>query len=627
MVFIPRWEKYKDKKPSGLVEVNYANELAKGLKVAMMPEAGMQNLAIETLTTATNPLVTNEDQQKNWIFDRSTDTTIDTKYSNSSIAEHSCFLITRHRLLLSVKLETYVTNRVSANNGFAFYTESASGSFPNQTFRCGYVHGGVAAYTSSYTITGSNTNFIPIGFAAKINSAVDFYVNGKNVDSVAIGSINNNSDTFRIGKDGFFNSALLHNEMPVLYHFDRQLSEEEFATLSENPYQILKPRQKFFVMSGMDGSVKKAIRSNQSISTISRSSEVVSVTLSSAYPNNALKVGDTIVIDTDGGTTSFDGEHTITSVASQTSFTYNQPGVDASGSLGASPTAGGHYASLSSWVAAMQSTYPNLVTSDVVLIAECYNDWPSGLNDQVGITGFTTDSTRNIIVRAADGHQHTGIPGTGFWLYFNTNGVIFSLGTGSNVVVDGIEINSVGSSYSYSYLVQLGTLTILQNCLCVADAKTHQGIKFMVGAGGNFSIAPKAINCIVFNAGTSGAYRSNAGGSFHAAIAYNCSAIDSTVGFSTGNSEMLVQNCLAYNCTTSYQNSFYSTSSNNAASDGSTVTPPGTNPLTVNIVSSDFVDPANGDFSIPSTSQLRDAGADLSAEGFTTDILGNPRGV
>lgn len=253
MVFIPCWEKYKDKKPSGLVEINYAHELARGLKVAMMPEAGMQNLAIETLTTSTNPLVTNEEQQKNWIFDRSTDTTIDTKYSNSSITEHSCFLITRHRLLTSGNNEFYIGNRVSGNKGFNFYTSNPAGVLPDQTYRLGYVHGGIAVYESTYTISGSNTRFLSVGFFAKIGSAVDYYVDGKNIDSKAIGGITNNSDSLRVGKDVYFNGSYLHNEMPVLYYFDRQLSDSEFESLNEAPYQILKPRQSFFVFGGAAG--------------------------------------------------------------------------------------------------------------------------------------------------------------------------------------------------------------------------------------------------------------------------------------------------------------------------------------------------------------------------------------
>lgn len=69
-------------------------------------------------------------------------------------------------------------------------------------------------------------------------------------------------------------------------------------------------------------------------------------------------------------------------------------------------SSGGDYTSLISWEAGEQT---NLVAADEVAIAECYHDWPSGLNENsITISGWTTDTTRKIIVRPADGNRHSG---------------------------------------------------------------------------------------------------------------------------------------------------------------------------------------------------------------------------
>ncbi|MBL7069671.1 MAG: hypothetical protein ISS34_07430, partial [Candidatus Omnitrophica bacterium] len=98
----------------------------------------------------------------------------------------------------------------------------------------------------------------------------------------------------------------------------------------------------------------KLIRAGQTISAISRGGGVVTVTLSSNYPNNNLKPSQSIVIDTGtGGTASFNGTFTIAGVTSQTSFTYAQSGTDETGTIGTSPYAGGDYTTLTTWEAAV----------------------------------------------------------------------------------------------------------------------------------------------------------------------------------------------------------------------------------------------------------------------------------
>ena len=71
------------------------------------------------------------------------------------------------------------------------------------------------------------------------------------------------------------------------------------------------------------------------------------------------------------------------------------------------------YTTLSLW----EDDIPlDLITADEQHIAECYNDWTSGLNDQIQLVSRTTDVTRNIIIDSPTSERHSGIPESGFFL-------------------------------------------------------------------------------------------------------------------------------------------------------------------------------------------------------------------
>ena len=282
---------------------------------------------------------------------------------------------------------------------------------------------------------------------------------------------------------------------------------------------------------------------------------------------------------------------------------------------------GGDYTTLSAWEAAQQR---DLVAVDEIAVAECYNDWPTGLSDQVVVSGWTTSASNNVIIRAAAGQSHNGDPESGFTLVFNTNGYVCNLPNPYSII-DGVAISTSLSTYTYSYGLYVGVNCRASNCIVKgASSKLHHGIRCGLGAGGNLTIAPRVESSIVTDAKNLG-ISSNAGGAFHGAIADNCTVVNCGIAFKTANNELRLRNCVAYNNTSNYPDAYHTDSTNNAASDGSTNTPPGSNPLTVDITSADFVDAANGDFSLSAGSQLINAGADLSSD-FTTDIVGTVRG-
>lgn len=167
---------------------------------------------------------------------------IDTKVVNAQVVSHSGFIIVRHPSMLNGRSPNYMGCRVSSNNGWAFYQNNATSSYPTQTMGLGYVHGGVAAYGfSSSGVSGANTNYVPLGFSATVSGNLSLYAYGNSVYSTSIGGINQSSDSIRVGRDVYFNTNPGDYETPLFAYWKRRLTSEEHASLSANPWQIFRP--------------------------------------------------------------------------------------------------------------------------------------------------------------------------------------------------------------------------------------------------------------------------------------------------------------------------------------------------------------------------------------------------
>ena len=271
---------------------------------------------------------------------------------------------------------------------------------------------------------------------------------------------------------------------------------------------------------------------------------------------------------------------------------------------------GGDYTTLSAWEAANQG---DLVAADEVRVAECYNDWPSGLIDAVNIDGSTTDATRYMAITVAAGHRHTGKPDTGF---------------------------RIVRSSAYSAVIIFGDPSCRASWLDVRNTGAGGTAIRQNGTNGSNS---RASRCIARTTGTA-AYVS---GFATLAYAYQCLAIGAPVGFSgtgtygtfdmvgcvasgcatgylldsPGTTGKRVANCVAYNCTTNYTGTFDAAlSGNNASSSG---TMPGSSNLS-GIGASDFVDAAGHDYHLAGGSALIGMGANLYTL-ITEDVDGDAR--
>ncbi|MFA5392754.1 MAG: LamG domain-containing protein, partial [Candidatus Paceibacterota bacterium] len=85
--------------------------------------------------------------------------------------------------------------------------------------------------------------------------------------------------------------------------------------------------------------------------------------------------------------------------------------------------------------------------TSAIAVAECYNDWPNGLDENVNITGWTANSGLYPIVRPALGVRYSGSYHSGFYLKPATNLTSAAIKISSDYArIEGLEVD--GSNYA-----------------------------------------------------------------------------------------------------------------------------------------------------------------------------------
>jgi hypothetical protein len=251
-------------------------------------------------------------------------------------------------------------------------------------------------------------------------------------------------------------------------------------------------------------------------------------------------------------------------------------------------------------------------TSDIVCVAECYDDWPTGLLDTVTFTGWTVSSSRFTRVRAASGSEHSGILEAGFWMRKTGASVIECLIDYAQFI--DIELKNTKNNgyclYRYS-----GTNARLERVILQATGSTARGWNSMVAND-------VAINCLAVNTGSPSSgngFLSNLAAST-TAVLNNCTAADwGTYGIQGGSYGADAYNCVSVgNGTAGFDSAVGG--DYNAADDTSS---PGANSVD-SISTTEFNDYANQDFHLASGStSLKDAGTTRS--GYSDDVDGDTR--
>lgn len=275
-------------------------------------------------------------------------------------------------------------------------------------------------------------------------------------------------------------------------------------------------------------------------------------------------------------------------------------------------SSGGDYSLLSTWEAAKQG---NLVTADQVQVAECYDDWASGLNDNVTVAGWTTDSTRYPKITVAAGHRHDGTPQSGFYMKkTQTWGSVVVLQQ-AQTRVEWLDVwNSATSGDSSGFTLM--AVAFLSNCLGRTQSTEGLSAGFTLTSGGG---ASHLYQCLGYGSGTGFMIDPWSGSTY-----YNCvAANNSNYGFNktADGLDSIAKNCVAYSGATPWStgSGWSSSCANNASSEASGA--PGSSAVH-SITSAAFADATGGNFHLASGSVLIGAGTNLYST-FTTDIDGD----
>lgn len=275
------------------------------------------------------------------------------------------------------------------------------------------------------------------------------------------------------------------------------------------------------------------------------------------------------------------------------------------------------YASLSEWEADEQA---DLVTAGERHVVECVAGTDT---TKCNIDGWTTGASNTITVKAEAGSEHNGVPGGGFKIEASTRyEAVLTLGDDYTYVQDIEIVNTRLQSSAYGFSINRPYCHVKR---VIAEAQgPYTGCSAI-----NSNYWSQTYEACIAHGSYQGFYVSN----WNTSTFTNCLAINNVErGFyrsGTNGSGPTAKNCVGFNnATADFDTQSVSWLGNNNASSDSTEV--GTSPITTDIVSGDFTDEANGDYSIAGTSStLYDNGAnadlpstDITNAGWTTDDLG-----
>ena len=292
--------------------------------------------------------------------------------------------------------------------------------------------------------------------------------------------------------------------------------------------------------------------------------------------------------------------------------------------------AGTDYTSLNAFESAEERDLP---TADEIATAKCRSTSGTADSTAVTFTAWVTDATRYIKVWTdpAESHRHDGKWSTGKYRLALADANVLILRE-DVIKLIGLQLESSGSGSTNQNCITfgagLGTPRIEVDKCIFKTIGNQEGTGILVATGPGGSEL-RVSNSVFqdFNGDTSSSGIRQTDGSWTSYI-YNCTFYDCDTGLERGAGTMVAKNCLS-NCDalnaafTDFVGTF-TTSNNNASSDG---TAPGTSSRTSQTFT--FVAAGSDDFHLDSADAgAKDFGADLSADGnfsFSDDIDGDTR--
>lgn len=280
------------------------------------------------------------------------------------------------------------------------------------------------------------------------------------------------------------------------------------------------------------------------------------------------------------------------------------------------------YSSLSAAEAGEQR---DLVAADEIADIECYGFVDGGGGGIVTFGGWTTDTTRYIQVRVADGHRHDGTftdDGSAYLLYGGVNSGQITVEATHDLRLDGVQVRHYRNDEFFGYCYQTNhngteaTDCRAEDCIFRAGSDGSDRAACYNGGGTSASNEFRWKNCVFWVSEDGGTADVRIGiGDDNAGTHYvrNCTghAIAGSEGgeFDSNFGSISCKNVRATGEVSFGTDGISGDSDYNLSEDG---TAPGTNSLTNQTPA--YVDAANGDFHLQSGDPGVDAGTDLSGD-------------
>lgn len=225
--------------------------------------------------------------------------------------------------------------------------------------------------------------------------------------------------------------------------------------------------------------------------------------------------------------------------------------------------------------------------------------------------GWAFSENECLIIIVDEASRHDGTPQSGFYLSYtgDFDGVVEIYMP--DVIIEGLDVENTGSFSTRGFLIQDDSgKTILHSCIAKAPGTAFDNVS------ASFDGILHAF-CLAYDSAIGFSAPDFRGGAY-----INCSAPDCTTSFTragtSGSTKPFLKNCVSIGATTPYSTpltSYFDTAScsNNATDDTVTTDVPGSSAV-ANIVSGDFTDTANDNWSLTSGSNLADVGANASSD-------------
>ncbi len=239
MFFIPRWEKYQEPLKDRFVEIDYGHELAVGLRNAFIFNNQESFDLVEQQTGVETNVSYSDDAA---VFDKTAKINLANPAPIANGEISIAFRAVRNEIAVGGIYGDKDASNWTSNAGFALFFMPDGIHFAFSTSNI--------AHASSQFFNQTQVKYSGLAVAS-LNSNGEIFQNGSpvTVTSDTASAITQSAVPAKIGTT--FDEAadkFLDGEIDYLYVFDKRYGQEFADALHENPYQLLKPRKKFFVL-------------------------------------------------------------------------------------------------------------------------------------------------------------------------------------------------------------------------------------------------------------------------------------------------------------------------------------------------------------------------------------------